>query len=212
MNDAPHDRHEYPAENDLPDQDHRGEEDREPERDTFFRDLIRFTIISIAIVVPLRIYVAQPFIVQGSSMDPTFETGNYLIVDQLSYHFDDPERGEVVIFRYPQNPSKFFIKRVVGLPNERVSLENGAIVIYNGKHPDGFTLDDSFITHQSRETLMVDLASDEYFVVGDNRTSSSDSRLWGALEEKYIVGRAFLRLFPLQNLGYLPGDRELTSQ
>lgn len=178
--------------------------------DSFFRDLLKFSLISIAIVLPFRLLVASPFVVNGSSMDPTFHSGEYLIVDQLSYRFAEPERGEVVIFHYPEDPSKFFIKRIIGLPGETVVLEGETIRIINQENPDGFVLDQSFLTHTSSRSRndynIFTLKDEEYVVLGDNRTASSDSRIWGPVEERLIVGRAFLRLFPLSNVGYLPGD------
>src|SRR5690606_15661898 len=88
--------------------------EKEEKRDSFFGDLIRFSLLSIVIVIPIRLFIASPFVVNGSSMEPTFSTGEYLIVDQLTYRFHDPSRGDVVIFHYPKDPSKFFIKRVIG--------------------------------------------------------------------------------------------------
>ncbi len=95
----------------------------------------------LSLFFPIRLFVAQPFIVSGASMDPTFETGEYLIVDQLSYHFDDPVRGQVVIFKYPKDESKYFIKRVIGLPGETVQIEGTDVTIFNESNPDGKKLD-----------------------------------------------------------------------
>jgi signal peptidase I len=177
--------------------------------DSFFGDLIRFSLLSIAIVIPIRLFVVSPFVVNGSSMEPTFSTGEYLIVDQLSYQFHEPDRGDVVIFHYPQDPSKFFIKRVIGLPNETVVLSGNSVRIINETNPEGFFLDESFLTYVSEngnETF--ELGPDEYVVLGDNRLASSDSRSWGALNRRHIVGRAFLRLFPITSIDILPGEVE----
>jgi signal peptidase I len=154
-------------------------------------DLIKFIIIAIAIVLPIRALIAQPFIVSGSSMFPTFKDNQYLIVDQISYRFEDPKRGDIVIFRYPIDPSKFFIKRVIGLPNENVSIENGVITI---TEEDGSqkTLNEPYleIDRESKDTLDVQLKDGEYFVMGDNRIASSDSRTWGVLPRKNVIGKA----------------------
>lgn len=175
--------------------------------DSFFGDLIRFSLLSIIIVIPIRLFIVSPFVVNGSSMEPTFSTGEYLIVDQLSYRLHEPKRGDVVIFHYPQDPSKFFIKRVVGLPNETIILSGNTVRVINDENPEGFYLDESFLTYVSEngnETFS--LNSDEYVVLGDNRLASSDSRSWGTLNKKLIVGRALLRLFPIASIDVLPGE------
>ena len=175
-------------------------------RQNFFIELLKFTVIAVAIVVPIRVYVAQPFIVSGSSMVPTFENGEYLIVDELSYRFNNPERGEVIIFRYPKDTSKFFIKRIIGLPGERLLIENGSITVFSQQHPDGLPLNEPYLAQQSEDTSEIELADNEYFVLGDNRIASSDSRVWGPLMEDLIVGKAFLRLLPINKVAAHPGD------
>ncbi len=178
----------------------------EEKQDHFFTELLKFALVAAAIVIPVRLYVAQPFIVSGASMDPTFATGQYLIVDELSYHFEAPKRGEVIIFHYPKDPKQFFIKRIIGLPGETVKIENGEVEIVdaNGKTT---TLTETYIKNQGNGSNMIKtLGPGEYFVMGDNRPESSDSRSWGVLPEKNIVGRAFLRLLPVQTIGVLPGS------
>lgn len=170
-------------------------------------DLVRFILIAIAIVLPVRMLIAQPFIVSGNSMFPTFEDKQYLIVDQVSYRFDTPKRGDVVIFRFPLDPSKFFIKRLVGLPNEKVEIRDGIISITN---VDGetFSLDEPYLetVNWGKGDFSMSLKDDEYFVMGDNRSASSDSRSWGVLPRKNIVGRAFLRLLPTSTAEINPGE------
>lgn len=169
-------------------------------------ELIYFALIAVIIVVPIRFFIAQPFIVSGASMTDTFHNGDYLIVDQVSYYFNDPVRGEVVIFRYPKDPSKHFIKRVIGIPGDTVRITGNRITITNEANPTGFTLDEPYITSMSPENLLTEtLGEREYFVMGDNRDHSSDSRAWGVLQKERIVGRAWLRLFPPQDVAYLPG-------
>jgi len=176
-------------------------------KENSFKEIVKFTLIALAIVLPLRAYVAQPFIVSGASMDPTFETGQYLIVDQLTYHFENPQRYDVVIFRYPRDPETFFIKRIIGLPGETVSVEDGVVTIINDSNPRGIELKEKYVTvsHKTSETFKIDLDSSEYFVMGDNRAESSDSRTWGPLESKYIVGRPFVRLLPVSEISVFPG-------
>ncbi len=158
------------------------------------------------IVVPIRMFVAQPFVVHGESMDPTFDSGQYLIVDELSYHISNPKRGDVAILRYPQNPKIFFIKRVIGLPGETVSIDGSTVTIYNNDYPEGFVLDQSFVEFPASNKLEKKVGPDDYFVMGDNRAKSSDSRIWGTVPSKYMVGRALVRLLPFEDIGVLPGD------
>lgn len=140
-------------------------------------------------------------------MDPTFHTGEYLIVDQLTYKtFDDPKRGSVVIFRYPEDPSKFFIKRIIGLPNETVEISGSEVRVFNNENPDGFVLNEDYVVHKKNDYMKKDLESDEYFVMGDNRPQSSDSRIWGPVKKDLIAGRPLVRLFPINKLDVLPGD------
>ena len=174
----------------------------------FLWELIKFAVIAFIIVVPIRTFVAQPFIVSGASMEPTFENADYLIVDELSYHLEKPTYGDVVIFRYPKDPSKYFIKRIIGIPGDTVKLSGARVTIVNAAHPQGFELDQSFIPEgrQSNDHSELTLGSGEYFVLGDNRKASSDSRYWGALPEENIIGRAFVRLFPINQIELFPGS------
>lgn len=170
-----------------------------------FWELVRFAIIAVAIVIPIRVFIAQPFIVSGSSMVPTFKNGEYLIVDEISYRLSDPTRDDVVIFRYPKDPKKFFIKRIIGLPNETVDIKGNEITITNKEHPEGFSLSQPFVKNMASNVTHFELGKDEYFVMGDNRSASSDSRYWGAVPRNLMIGRAFLRLFPLNQISIFPG-------
>lgn len=169
-------------------------------------EIVRFSIIAILIVVPVRMFIAQPFIVSGASMEETFQSGEYLIVDQVTYYFNDPKRGEVVVFRYPRDPSKFFIKRVIGVPGDTIIIEDGQVTIFNTENPDGVILSESYAEPTPVGPKVKEVLGDrEYFVMGDNRDESSDSRSWGVLQEERIIGRAWIRLFPPQVVDYLPG-------
>ncbi len=176
-------------------------------KDGFWGEIIRFTFFALIIVLPIRLFVAQPFIVSGASMDPTFETGDYLIVDQLSYHFENPERGQVVIFKYPKDETKYFIKRIIGLPGETVVMDDTSVTIKNKEYPEGFKLSEPYISlnNQKDDMMTVVLKDNQYFVMGDNRRQSSDSRSWGTLPRDLIVGTPFVRLFPLNQIGIYPG-------
>ena len=177
-----------------------------PKQQSFLVELLKFGFVALVIVLPIRLYVAQPFIVSGASMEPTFENGEYLIIDELSYRFNTPARGDVVIFRYPKDTSKFFIKRIVGLPGEKLIVESGIITLINSSYPQGTVLDEPYLERTSRDSFSVTLEQNEYFVLGDNRTGSSDSRVWGPVEENLIVGRALLRLLPVARAAVLPGE------
>ncbi len=190
------------------------EEQRKPEKqEGFLSEIIRFSLVALLIVLPIRMFVAQPFIVSGASMESTFETGQYLIVDQLTYHFEEPERGDVIIFRYPKDPSKYFIKRVIGIPGDTINIAGKAVTISNKDNTGGTTLTEEYVHSMAPNTTLSEtLGADEYFVMGDNRDASSDSRMWGVLQRDKIVGRAFLRLFPFTTLGVLPGHYDIDTQ
>ena len=178
----------------------------EVRRENFFIELLKFALLALVIVVPVRLFVAQPFIVSGESMVPTFQNAQYLIVDELTYHFEAPKRGDVIVFRYPKDPSQFFIKRIIGLPGEVVHLSDTGISVTKA---DGITetLDESYVVNTgnggSRDYTV---PQGDYFVMGDNRPESSDSRSWGFLPRANMVGRVFLRLLPFSSFGIFPGS------
>ncbi len=161
---------------------------------------------SLLMVFLVRTFIAQPFVVSGASMQPTFETGEYLIVDQLSYELSNPHRGDVIIFKYPLIPTRFFIKRVIGLPGETIKITGEKVEIKEVGSDTFMTLDEPYIELTKDSLTELTLASDEYFVMGDNRQASLDSRTWGPLKESFIVGRAFVRLFPITKVDFLPGN------
>lgn len=174
---------------------------------SFLSEVIWFAVVAFVIVLPIRFFIAQPFIVSGASMETTFSTGEYLIVDQLTYRMQDPERGDVIVFRYPRNPSKFFIKRIIGVPGDTVEIDGTTVTIVNTTHPEGVVLDEPYISSMSaKDALTESLGEGEYFVMGDNRDSSSDSRDWGILRSNNIIGQAFLRLFPFSKIDVDPGE------
>lgn len=176
---------------------------------SFWGEIIKFAVIAVVIVVPFRMFIAQPFIVSGASMYPSFKDGEYLIVDQISLAFEKPQRGDVIIFRYPKDPSTFFIKRVIGLPNEKVSIKAGVITIKNAEYPKGFALDNSYVEAdkiKKDDLEEKELSNKEYFVMGDNRSGSFDSREWGPVSENLIVGRPLVRVLPVSSLGLFPGE------
>ncbi len=171
-------------------------------------EILKYTIIALIIVAPFRLFVAQPFIVSGESMNDTFIPGEYLIVDQLTYHFEEPVRGDVVIFKYPLDKSIYFVKRVIGLPGETVRIDRGVVTVQHASSSEPVRLEEPYASSVASATapLTISLEGDEYLVLGDNRAESSDSRVWGPLQRKFIVGRAFARVFPLTRAGIFPGE------
>ena len=193
------------------------------------KEWARVIVIALIIAIPIRYFIAEPFIVNGASMDPTFSTGQFLIVDRISYRFEQPQRGDVIVFKYPYSEttalggSVYYIKRIIGLPGERVHVKDGKITIETPASTStpshSFVLDEPYVQsyHLSHETQVFPengkpLGPDEYFVMGDNRAESSDSRVWGPLEYKYITGRPVVRLTPLSAISLYPGEfHEATS-
>lgn len=157
-------------------------------------------LIALAIVIPIRYFLFQPFIVNGSSMEPTFNQGEYLLIDEISYRFKDPARGDVVVFRYPKDPSYFYIKRVIALPGETIEIKDKEVKIYNYDSPEGKVLKEPYIKGETNDTLKIVLSKDEYFLLGDNREHSSDSRFFGTVPRKNIIGKAWIAIFPLSGL------------
>jgi signal peptidase I len=185
----------------------------------FIFEVIKIVAFAFVIIAVVRIFLFQPFFVQGASMEPNFEDNQYLIVNELGYKensfslgsqnlftvgpFKELSRQTVIVFRFPLDPTKFFIKRVIGLPGEKVQIKDGSVKIFNTQHPDGYTLDESAYLSRVVKTAgdqTVNLKPDEYFVMGDNRGYSSDSRAWGPVNQKFIVGTVLLRAWPLDKV------------
>lgn len=166
----------------------------------FLFETLKIVFIAVLIVIPIRYFLFQPFIVKGSSMSPNFENGDYLLVDEFSFRLREPKRGEVIVFEPPNQRSSKYIKRIIALPNESIKISNGDVNIINaqGEH----ILDESFYLFDTIETFgntEIFLKENEYFVLGDNRDFSSDSRIFGILPEKNIIGRVFFRALPIEN-------------
>ena len=170
----------------------------------FLREFIKLAAIALVIIVPVRYFLIQPFYVKGTSMEPNFHNYEYLIIDELSYRFHTPQRGEVIVFRYPRDPQEHFIKRVIGLPGEDIQIKNNHVYIYNTEHPNGFILNETYlasneITAANNENRIT-LKADEYFVLGDNRQASQDSRFFGAVNKSFITGRVWVRGLPINEI------------
>lgn len=173
---------------------------------SFLWETAKIVVLSLAIIVPIRYYLIQPFFVKGSSMVPNFHDKDYILVDKLSYHLDAPQRGDVIVFRYPKDPSEYFIKRVIGLPGETVQVKDNKVTVFNGSHPSGIVLNEPYLASYQRTdgNKVWQLDDNEYFVLGDNRLQSSDSRTWGELNKTFIAGRAWIRLWPFNAITKVP--------
>lgn len=179
------------------------------------RTLIGYTVVALGLALFIRFFIAAPYVVSGASMEPNFENWHYLIIDRLSYVVGEPQRGDVVVFDLPQDPSRSLIKRVIGIPGETVVLEGKNVTIVNEQHPQGFTLDEPYLDPANLSDgnhMRVTLEPDQYFVLGDNRRVSADSRSWGTLPREDIVGRVFIRLYPLSDIGFLPAESRYSEK
>lgn len=171
-------------------------------------ETIRYVIIAALIIIPIRVFVAQPFIVSGLSMFPTLHNGDYLIVNEATKYIGKYHRGDVVIIRYPNDPSKYFIKRVIGLPGETVTVTNGIVSITSATQKLPLILDEPYVKNPKADNSTRTLTNDEYFVMGDNRAQSSDSRVWGPVPKTLMDGKPLLRLFPFSKIAVHPGSVE----
>lgn len=166
----------------------------------FITETGKTIIVSLVAVYLIRSFIVQPFYVRGASMEPNFEDGQYLIINEIGYRFEKPERGDVIVFRYPLDPSEYFIKRVIGLPGDMVEIDDGRVFV------NGNELEESYIPRGvfTYGKTKISLSPTEYYVLGDNRPASSDSRRWGVLPARNIVGRVWLRGWPLAKVGVIP--------
>ena len=177
------------------------------------REWVQVIIVALIIAIPVRYFIAEPFVVNGASMDPTFSTGQFLIVDRLTYDFEKPARGQVIVFEYPNDPSIYYIKRIIGLPGETVLIQDGKVSIKETASSTPFLLDEPYVEpdHASHDTFSATLGPTQYFVMGDNRAESSDSRVWGPLDAHFIIGQPFLRLLPVNDASIWPGTYHETQ-
>lgn len=162
-------------------------------------ETIQVAVISLAVVLVVRNFIIQPFFVDGSSMVPNFQDGDYLIIDELTFRFRAPQRGEVIVFKFPQNETSYFIKRIIGLPGDTLQVKNGAVSVFNKENPEGIQLSEGYLISKTPGDTQITLQAGEYFVLGDNRTMSYDSRSWGILPAREIVGLVRLRLWPINS-------------
>jgi len=180
----------------------------------FIFETLKIVIISLAIILPIRYFLIQPFYVKGASMEPSFHDYQYLLIDEISYRLAEPRRGDIVVFRYPEDPSQYFIKRVIGLPGERVEVDNGKILITPVSPNATEILVEPYLADASETEclklyncqLPTTLGPDEYFMMGDNRPASLDSRYFGPVNRSEIVGKAWLRVWPFSTFTVFQGQ------
>lgn len=178
------------------------------QRRIVFFELLMLTAVAAVFITAVHLFVVQPFITSGDSMAPTFDSGEYLVIDEISYYSHTPERGDVVVFRYPLDPSVYFIKRLIGVPGDTVTIKKGVVSVQTQNSSSSVVVQEFYVTpaNKTLDSSTITLTSDEYFVLGDNRAGSFDSRLWGPVPRRYIIGEPILRLFPLQKLALWPGQ------
>ncbi len=175
------------------------------------RELIRFTLVSLCFIIPIRLFIINPFIVSGVSMLQTFHNNDFLFVEKISYLFTEPTRGDVVVFQYPLDPSRYFIKRIIGLPGETISFENEKITILKTDNTK-ITLSEPYTNNSTKNLTPLTVEPDHYFVMGDNREQSSDSRIWGTVGKERISGRPVIRVFPFTDIAIFPGSYQYPEE
>jgi signal peptidase I len=158
------------------------------------------TVVLAAIIWLAVNFATARFIVEGSSMEPNFHTGQMLIISRLTYRLSSPQRGDVIVFQYPGNPVDDYIKRVIGIPGDIVEIQNGNVLI------NGHIISEPYLPSRTGEVYRGKwvVPADSYFVMGDNRLHSSDSRSWGMLAREYIIGQAWLSYWPPDLWGAVP--------
>jgi len=181
---------------------------------TFVVDVLETVVIAVSIFIIIYLWAFQPHEVNGQSMDgiDNFHDGQYILTDKITYRFKEPQRGQVIVFKYPLNKSYDYIKRIIGLPSEQIMIKDSKIHIYNKEHPDGFILDESAyiglnVVTVGREFLKdeikLQIPEDNYFVMGDNRPQSSDSRVWGFVPKEDIIGKSYFKYWPANEVGLI---------
>ncbi len=168
----------------------------------FFLELIKIALLAGVTIGLVRYFLFKPFYVKGQSMEPNFYERDYLIIDEISYRFNQPERGDVVVFKAPVGKD-YYLKRIIGLPGERVKIEDNKVIIYNEQNPQGFLVEEDYLSEETVGKINQTLGEDEYFVMGDNRDESYDSRRFGPIVKDDIVGKAWFRGWPFSRLSFL---------
>lgn len=172
----------------------------------FFFDFLETTVVALSIFVVAYLFIVQPHEIKGNSMEPNFHNNEYILTDKISYRFSEPQRGDVIIFKAPMNPDVDYIKRIIGLPGDRLKVQNGSVYINGNKLDEPYLVDQTnlFPGYYLQEGVEITIPPEEYFAMGDNRPHSSDSREFGPIDVKTIIGKAFLRYWPITKFGLVP--------
>ena len=170
----------------------------------FLLEFIKIAVLAGITIGLVRYFLFKPFYVEGASMEPNFYDHEYLIIDEITYRFNEPQRGDVIVFKYPENPKEYFLKRVIGLPGERVKISGGQVIVYNERYPEGTAVEESYLPKDlsTEGEKIVVLGSEQYFVLGDNRPNSYDSRRFGPVDRTLIVGRVWFRGWPINRMDF----------
>ena len=173
--------------------------------------MLRDVFLIVVVFILLGVFAVQPVVVEGTSMLPQLHDGERLLVNKLVYYkiqgvgWGHLERGDIVVFWYPSDPDKSFVKRIIGLPGETVEIRNGKVFINGAELNEPYL--DSVHNQSLRDNMIRTVEKHYYFVMGDNRDNSLDSRIWGLVPEKYIYGKAFFRYWRPENMGFLEHGR-----
>jgi signal peptidase I len=181
----------------------------------WFLDFAETIVIALAIFVIMYRFLFQPHEVKGNSMYDNYHDGEYLLTDKISYRFHLPQRDEVVIFKAPKNEDYDYIKRIIGLPGDQIKIESGRVYVNNQLLDESGYLGPSVMTQPgyfSREGINITVTDDNYYVLGDNRNNSSDSRDWGLVPKTNIIGKAWLRYWPITKLGIINKYPKLSTR
>jgi signal peptidase I len=160
----------------------------------YFVFAVFLVVAGFLVIIPIRMFVAEPFYMKGPSMEPTYKNMDYLVVNKIDKKY---QRGDVIIFRYPKDPQTFFIQRIVALPGEKVEIKDGAVFVNGAKFEESYLSSDTK-TYNTLGNSEFTLGGDEYFVLGDNRNASKDSRMFGALNKGFIIGKIWFKGWPLK--------------
>ncbi|AGB40605.1 signal peptidase I [Halobacteroides halobius DSM 5150] len=155
---------------------------------------------AIIISIFLIVFVVQAFYIPSGSMRPTLQPGDRILVNKLIYRFRDPKRGEVIVFKYPVNPNRKFIKRVIGLPGDTIKIVDGRVYVNGKPLEEDYTLEKSYTDYPA-----IKIPANNYFVLGDNRNNSKDSRFWGFVPRENIIGKATVIFWPLNRINFIGG-------
>jgi signal peptidase I len=178
-----------------------GDVEDKPKKSTL-REVMESLVIAVILALLIRTFILQPFYIPSGSMEPTLMIQDHIIVNKIGYRFWEPQRGDIVVFRFPRDPSKDFVKRLIGLPGEKVEIRNSQLYINGQLVPEKYLPSDIGDFGSFKPTV---IPANSYFMMGDNRNNSDDSRNWGVLPRENVIGKAMLTYWPLTRIHLLTG-------